>query len=423
MTTQSLRVKDTDNISVDIPALPTNLKQNNHLKKLLVKIKKILQAHNVVAILPHQLDAIAFLGDQTAVQKVACDSQLFQHLSNVYVYHQHALDEKHPQYLQYRVYIEQYFGAVNRLAAFALCDDELNCIAHICVFDQNHYPFDTDLTQLALELCVDYAEYIFLEQKYAALSRSHDQVAALNFSQTKFLQIIAHDLRAPFHGILGFSEVLAEELDSLDSSSIESISSYLNDTAKATYHLLENLLNWAMAEGGRFVYHPSFFDLKQVSLIVSNVLSSLAYSKKIELIDNIPEGSYVYADQNMVTSILQNLVSNALKFTPQDGLGKVVVSVKKDERFMALSISDTGLGMSEVQTNNIFEKNIKTTLKGTNGEKGTGLGLVLCKRFADLNQGEITVQSKEGHGTTFTVRLPTEQHIDSQVAEDVLVHV
>lgn len=423
MATQSLRVKDTDDISVGIPVLPIPLKQDIQLKKLLVKIKKILQSHHVVAILPDCSEARVLTNDQTTVQHTACDPLLFQHLTAVHHHSDSVFDQTHPQYLQYRVYIEQYFGAVNRLVAFAVCDDQSNCIAHICVFDQNHYPFDAGFTELALEFCVDYAEKILLEQKHTALLHTHEQVVTLNFSQTKFLQIIAHDLRAPFHGILGFSEVLAEELDSLDESSVQNISSYLNDTAKATYHLLENLLNWAMAEGGRFVYHPVRFDLKQISQIVSNVLSSLAYSKKIELIDRIPEGSYVYADLNMVTSILQNLVSNALKFTPQDGSGKVVISVKKIERFMALSISDTGLGMNELQKTNIFGKNIKTTLKGTNGEKGTGLGLVLCKRFADLNQGEITVQSKEGIGTTFTVRLPSERPVNAQVVADTLVHV
>ncbi|MBF7682330.1 HAMP domain-containing histidine kinase [Acinetobacter sp. B5B] len=294
-------------------------------------------------------------------------------------------------------------------------------MAHICVFDQNHHPFDSDLTALVLELCSDYSEHIGLQQKHDELTYNHEQIVALNFSQTKFLQIIAHDLRAPFHGILGFSEVLAEELESLDTSSIQNISSYLNDTAKATYHLLENLLNWAMAEGGRFACHPVRFDLKQTSQIVSNVLSSLAYSKNIELVDTIPQGTYVYADLNMVTSILQNLVSNALKFTPQDGSGKVLISVKQIERFMALSISDTGLGMNEIQQSRIFERNIKTTLKGTNGEKGTGLGLVLCKRFADLNQGQITVQSKEGQGTTFTVQLPIDELSVSKAPTEVFV--
>ncbi|MBF7687783.1 sensor histidine kinase [Acinetobacter rathckeae] len=422
MALQSLCVENTDDISVGTPVVPTHCStSDDHITKLLLKIKKILRAHHVIAILPNQLDAKVLTADQTFLQHVPCSTALFQHLNQLHP--QQILDEKHPQYLQYRVYIEQYFGAVNRLVSFAVHDADSNGVAHICVFDQNHQTFDTDFTALAFELCEDYVKQVGLEQQHKELLQTHEQIVALNFSQTKFLQIIAHDLRAPFHGILGFSEVLADELESLDASSVKNIASYLNDTAKATYHLLENLLNWAMAEGGRFVYHPVRFDLKEASQTVSNVLSSLAYSKHIELIDAIPEKTYVYADLNMVTSILQNLVSNALKFTQQDGSGKVRISVKKIEQCIELSISDTGLGMNEIQKNTIFEPKIKTTLKGTNGEKGTGLGLVLCKRFVDLNQGQITVQSEEGCGTTFIVQLPTQQTSTFEAQSNTLTEV
>lgn len=121
---------------------------------------------------------------------------------------------------------------------------------------------------------------IRLHEDYNELKEMYGQQCAMNFSKTKFFQIIAHDLRAPFHGLLGFSEVLAEERHTLDDSSVQNIADYLCENAKSTYNLLESLLTWAMAEGGRFVYHPINFELKQSSKIVCDVLKSLALNKK-----------------------------------------------------------------------------------------------------------------------------------------------
>lgn len=410
---------NTDYISGGGSLLSSALMTDTKLKPLLAKIQKILQVKTVVAIFPARVQAYVFRHDLTyGIEKLNSVASIFSHLTGVHTADHLVVDATHTSYFAYKKDIEQSFGQVHRLVALTLSDVKLGCLAQVCVFDQAQESFDPMLIELVQELCADYVEYIKLKQKHAVEVDLHEQAVALNFSQTKFLQIIAHDLRAPFHGILGFSDVLAEETDSLDISNIQSIASYLNDTAKATYHLLENLLNWAMAEGGRFACHPIDFDLKQSSQMVTQVLSGLAYNKNIELIDLIPNETYVYADFNMVTSVLQNLVSNALKFTHQDGVGKVTISIKNQVDCVELLVSDTGIGMSELQQKNIFHANINTTLKGTNGEKGTGLGLILCKRFVDLNQGEITVCSKEGEGTTFTVRLPMQQQLQSLKQQD-----
>ncbi|TCM68145.1 hypothetical protein EC844_106128 [Acinetobacter calcoaceticus] len=246
-----------------------------------------------------------------------------------------------------------------------------------------------------------------LRREYDALKELYDQQCALNFSKTKFFQIIAHDLRAPFHGLLGFSGILAEERESLDDEGIQNIAEYLHDTTQSTYSLLENLLNWAMAEGGRLVIHPVEFSLKQSSKIVYDVLNSLALKKNISLFENIDPALKVYADINMVTSVIQNLVSNALKFTPLDGTGKVFISAKQLLGTVEICVRDTGLGMTKSQLRDIFQPDINISLKGTSGEKGTGLGLVLCRRFIDLNHGQMQVTSKLGQGTTVKVILPS----------------
>ena len=128
--------------------------------------------------------------------------------------------------------------------------------------------------------------------------------------------------------------------------------------------------------------------------------------KNIQLRNEVPEGLKIYADINMVTSVIQNLVSNALKFTPIDGTGKVYIHAKKNDKTVEILVQDTGVGMTEAQILSISQPDIKVSFRGTSGEKGTGLGLVLCKRFIDLNRGQLIVSSKQGEGTTVKVILP-----------------
>lgn len=306
-----------------------------------------------------------------------------------------------------------------RLISFNLKASDTHSIGHVVFFDQEEEGFDQEDIRLVQEFADGLVGRIRLHEDYNELKEMYEQQCAMNFSKTKFFQIIAHDLRAPFHGLLGFSEVLAEERHTLDDSSVQNIADYLCENAKSTYNLLESLLTWAMAEGGRFVYHPINFELKQSSKIVCDVLKSLALNKKIDLIDRIPEGVKVNADINMITSVLQNLVSNALKFTPTDQQGQVILTAEAEDELVRISVQDTGLGMTEEQMQNLFKPNLTVSVKGTDNEKGAGLGLVLCKRFVDLNHGQIYVDSKEGQGTTFSVLLPkaTNEHQALALAE------
>lgn len=312
----------------------------------------------------------------------------------------------HPQYQAFSDHVNFLGMEHRRIIALDLYDSDAASIGHVLFFDDLDDEFSLDLMETVMEFSEGLVNYIDVQVNYAHLKEVNEQQSAMNFSTTKFFQIIAHDLRAPFHGLLGFTEVLAQERNTLDESSIQNIADYLHDTTQSTYNLLESLLNWAMAEGGRFVYHPINFDLKQSSKIVHDVLNSLAIKKNIELIDEVEEGMKVYADINMITSVIQNLVSNALKFTKTDGSGKVFIRTERLNSQIQISISDTGLGMTSQQIETLFQPKLTMSFKGTSGEKGVGLGLVLCKRFVDLNQGTIDVESHEGEGTVFRVRLP-----------------
>lgn len=316
------------------------------------------------------------------------------------------VDVQHPQYPHLVQHISKFGVKAERYIAFDLRLLDGRSVGQILFFDKKQQSFDVNSASIVVDCAANLMRYIELKVDYVELKELHEQQVALNYSKTKFFQIIAHDLRAPFHGLLGFSEVLVQERDTLDDASVQSISEYLYDTTQSTYNLLESLLNWAMAEGGRFIYHPINFELKQSSKIVCSVLNSLAIKKDIRLIDQIADDLKVYADINMITSVIQNLVSNALKFTPTDGKGQVIISARHTDAGVQIAVQDNGLGMSQAQIGQLFKESLSASIKGTAGEKGTGLGLMLCKRFIELNHGDIVVVSNEGEGTTFTVTLP-----------------
>ncbi|WP_426455290.1 sensor histidine kinase [Acinetobacter sp. KB005] len=336
---------------------------------------------------------------------------------------QQIINHSHPSYQNLTNYLKELNIECNRALAVHLLHPDKTSMGFAVFFDDDAATFEDEDIQLLLDYCSTFMQQVELKFNYEELNELYEQQVAINSSKTKFFSIISHDLRAPFHGLLGFSEVLAKERETLDESSIQNIADYLYDTSQSTYNLLESLLTWAMAEGGRFVYHPINFNLRQVSNIVFDVLYTLALKKNIELVNAVPEDLKIYADINMMTSVIQNLVSNALKFTDVDGSGKVFIEAKQTGENIEITVRDTGLGMTKQQMANLFHPRITASFKGTAGEKGAGLGLSLCKRFVEINQGKINVSSKEGVGTTFKVLLPSAQdthdpHIEYQSSSE-----
>lgn len=176
-------------------------------------------------------------------------------------------------------------------------------------------------------------------------------------------------------------------------------------SATNIYQLLEELLEWARLQNGKIEIHRneiSVLDLVQESI---RSISDLAAKKEIELSFNIPEGLNVFGDASMLKSVIRNIVSNAIKFTPSGG--KICLGAKaKDEHYILFSISDSGIGMSHEIIENLFRLDIKSSRKGTEEESGTGLGLIICKEIILKHAGEIWVESKEGTGSTFHFTLP-----------------
>lgn len=410
MAIQLLELQQADKLSACKISLSLGLNSDqNLLGQFLQFNRKLMQAST--ALLAFHQEPYIWHSCPEKLQAVDV-SKIAKSLNTLFV-NGDLIDREHPQYQTLLAFLSPFNRKIQTAIAVHLCHPDQTSLGYIVLFDEVAQGFTELQTQLLQAHCSNFMQQLELKLNHDELKELYEQEEALNFSKTKFFSIISHDLRAPFHGLLGFSEILAKERDTLDESSIQNIADYLYDTSQSTYNLLESLLNWAMAEGGRFVYHPINFKLRQITNIVTDILKTLAIKKNIQLINEVDENLKVYADINMMTSVIQNLVSNALKFTDVDGSGKVYIQAQNKGTYIEVYVKDTGLGMTQEQIKDLFQPRVKMSFKGTAGEKGAGLGLSLCKRFVEMNLGEINVTSHEGEGTVFTVLLPIErEHAD-----------
>jgi two-component system, sensor histidine kinase and response regulator len=231
-----------------------------------------------------------------------------------------------------------------------------------------------------------------------------NKLRELNVTKDKIFSIIAHDLKTPFNSIIGFSDILLDKYDSYDRDKIKKIVQYINLASKPTLAVLDNLLEWVNAQTGRLGYTPKYFFLNHLLKDVTELLYPSAKIKNISLQWNKSEDIEVFADYNMMSSILRNLITNSIKFTKP--LGQVTLSSFHNGDTVRLIISDTGIGMDDKKLETIFHLDKTRTTKGTAGEKGSGLGLILSKEFVEKHGGRIEVESIVGEGTQFTLVLP-----------------
>jgi signal transduction histidine kinase/ligand-binding sensor domain-containing protein len=237
------------------------------------------------------------------------------------------------------------------------------------------------------------------------LVNMNKELDSLNVSKDKFFSIIAHDLKNPFSTIIGFSEIQMDDIKSGNLDGIEESATMINISAVQTFRLLENLLEWAKAQRGKLTFNPEPLDLKILMREEIKILSDMAKTKNISLESSIPENIKIVADQNMIKTIIRNLISNAIKFTHRNG--KVEVMVRAENQYYNISVSDTGIGMTDDIIAKIFRIDSDLSTPGTDNERGTGLGLFLCKEFVEKHNGKIWVESISGKGSTFTFSLPS----------------
>ena len=250
------------------------------------------------------------------------------------------------------------------------------------------------------------------ERKHAEeeIKLKNEQLLKLNAEKDKFFSIIAHDLRGPFSGFLGLTQIMAEELHSLTIDQIQVFSVEMKNSASNLYLLLENLLHWARMQQGLVPFEPKEIELSPIINVSIDIVLESAKNKGIEITSNIPNKTEVFADENMLQTIIRNLISNAVKFTPKGGFIRVSAKATKDKN-IEISINDTGIGMNQAMVDNLFCIDVQTSRKGTEDEPSTGLGLLLCLEFIEKHGGKIWVESTEGVGSTFYFTIPSKVSI------------
>lgn len=250
------------------------------------------------------------------------------------------------------------------------------------------------------------AQQEIAERKRAeeALRQVNEELQAVNESKDKFFSIISHDLRSAFHILLGYAQCGVGALTPTTPPTLKENVEKLLASADKLYALLENLLTWSRIQRGVMEYEPEVIDLFEIAEDNVELFLSKAQQKEVLLTSSVPSGSVAYADYNMIKTVIRNLVSNALKFT--DAGDSIVISAWTEVPFMHVAVADTGVGISDAVKARLFRIDSQHTSMGTAGEKGTGLGLILCQELVERNGGRIWVESEPEQGATFHFTLP-----------------
>jgi two-component system sensor histidine kinase/response regulator len=238
-----------------------------------------------------------------------------------------------------------------------------------------------------------------------ALQEANLALSKLNADKDKFLSIISHDLRGPFNIVLGNAQLLTKKLDSMSKSDVQDMTNSIHGGARAAYNLLENLLTWSqMQRAGGIEFRPGPIELRGLAHETLEVLEQTAAQKEIGIRNLIAPGLWVQADQHMLETVIRNLTSNALKFTPRGG--QVTLAAHPDGKVVTVSVKDTGIGISPADVAKLFRIDTQRSTLGTEKERGSGLGLIICKEMTERNGGQIEVESELGSGTTVEFTVP-----------------
>ncbi len=243
-----------------------------------------------------------------------------------------------------------------------------------------------------------------LEKTLEQLNQANTELKKVNADKDRFLSIMSHDLRSPFGGIMNLSEFIYENFSVMEKEEIVQSLDILYKTARSTFNLLEELLMWSRSQRGKVPFNPEILNFRDICNQISEIFFQRIQDKNLVL--NIAGSAdiEIYADNEMLKTILRNLVSNAIKFTPSGGKITIDASNRGDD--VLIWVTDTGVGITKENIHKLFDISQTHTTDGTNEEKGTGLGLLLCKEFVDKHGGNIYVESEAGKGSVFSFSLP-----------------
>ncbi len=255
------------------------------------------------------------------------------------------------------------------------------------------------------ELLARVQNHIDLENAKGLIKNQAKELSQLNKSKDVLFSIIAHDLRTPLGGFKSMLELLKDDVFLFDSKEYKDVIKLLINAADDVYSLLENLLFWSKSQRNEVIFNPKNFELNKIIFQNIALLQSTFRKKEIKINYNVSEISILYADKEMIKVIIRNILSNAIKFT--NNKGRINIFASTIRNLVKIKIQDNGIGMSDEIIKKIFDEKKFDTRYGTEGEKGSGLGLNLCKLFVDKNNGKIEVKSKKNVGSEFIITLPS----------------
>lgn len=248
------------------------------------------------------------------------------------------------------------------------------------------------------------AEQARVRMEKELLEQRAQDLAELNANKDRFFSIISHDLRSPFNSLLGMSQLLRRMADTMERAEIQLFADRIYTAGRNVLTLLDNLLHWSQVQAGRMEFQPETLDLREVVQQTLSLFKESAANKEIRLTSTLEEPMVVYTDPLMVDTVIRNLVSNALKFTPAGGEVRLLAHPRGE--MVAVSVQDTGVGISPTNQAKLFRLDVTHSTLGTAEEQGTGLGLLLCKELVEKQGGAIWIESEVGAGTTFTFTVP-----------------
>lgn len=250
------------------------------------------------------------------------------------------------------------------------------------------------------------AELLVRVKTHLELKFSREKLKDLIAARDKFFSIIAHDLRNPVQNLILSSELLRSSYDSFDEAERMDYIQGINNSANHISSLLETLLDWSKAQSGTMELYREKIDIASLAADNIDLLKENAIKKNITISSKIPANTFAFADKNMIGTVIRNLVSNAVKFTNPGGEVKITAAPASTDNFIEITVSDNGIGIKEEDIAGLFRIDVQKKTRGTAKEKGTGLGLLLCKEFIEKNKGSVKVVSTPGKGSDFTFTLP-----------------
>lgn len=242
------------------------------------------------------------------------------------------------------------------------------------------------------------------KQAETIIKKQNEELKNFNAAKDRFITILAHDIRGPFGSIVGLLDLMTRDFNNCNMEKIEKYLNMMNSVAKNTFSLLDDILMWVKANSNKMDFEPDIIAVNSIYNEIIQLFVPIANSKNIKIINSLNGNPKIYADKNMLKTILRNLVSNSIKFTDEQGQIEIYTEIKEDK--VITTISDNGVGMETDIKNKLFNIQNKITTKGTANENGTGLGLLICKEFVEKHNGDIWVESEMGKGSEFKFSIP-----------------